>query len=312
MIQQALKDILSSRYTTLCVGSLPFTDPGQAVKFILDRPWILPFWPELPQKSEKENMLSKAERALDPEWDGYSDEEVSGLYEMRKILAVQDKQPALIKCQLMGPISHALYSDRLSGGLVERLDVTVAACLRQIEWQRTFLSELNTELLFVLDEPALSEWSTFNDKMRKKALDALSYIYVQGGEKGLYLGLHTCSAFDIEFLKFPIELISFDLLTIGFGKVFSNALKKGWRDALQRRVVIVPGIVPAVCEANFKEEMSLGNLLHKKVMSYLCKLSSRKNMSTLWSAGCGHAQGTSQWPDILYTNAAVVKDIESK
>jgi len=309
MIHQPLRDILASRYLTYCVGSLPFTDSVEAVQFVLDRNWIVPFWPELPKKSEGESMLARSEKALASDWDGYTPEEASGLYEIRKALADRNKSLPILKCQLMGPLTHALFSDHLSGNLLDRLQVTIGACIKQIEWQREFLAELDTQLLFVLDEPGLIEWKNIDEQIKQKIRDVYSYIFVQVGEGRSYLGLHFCSAFDVEFLKFPFELLSFDVLEQGFGKIFPKANRYNWSDIVTRRVVIVPGVAQSALKEGFKEEISLANLLNKKIVNYLKKISNTKASNVLWSASCGHADGSAGWLDALYHNSSVIEDV---
>src|SRR5262245_37301535 len=99
-----LRNLLKD-YSLYCVGSLPYRDAERAVDFVLSRPEILPFWPELPQRSPNEEMLPRSETALKPDWHGFSRENASGLFALKDRLKFRKIKLNLLKLQLMGPVS---------------------------------------------------------------------------------------------------------------------------------------------------------------------------------------------------------------
>lgn len=300
MSSHNLREIISENFSAFGVGSLPFVDPQKAVEFVLKRSWLMPFWPELPKLSGKETSLAKGERALKADWDGYELDEAAGIYELRKLLVEADKSLALLKCQLLGPLSLSLYAQGLSGSLEERLELAQDAVMKQIHWQRDFLREVNVPILVLLDEPGLGGWSSFDLNLRRKISDIYSYLYIQLSERGNFLGLHCCGSFSIDFLKFPLELLSFDLTAIDFEQFFSKHYLREWRDALLRPVVMVPGVAPAVCDTARHIERDKALQLFKKTQNYLQKLPGRELNLLMWSASCGHANASIDWVEYLY------------
>ncbi|NLF24465.1 MAG: hypothetical protein GX589_02245 [Deltaproteobacteria bacterium] len=294
----SLRQIVSGRYACFCVGSLPFSDAQQAVEFVLARPKIMPFWPELPQRSSSEFMLARTERVAAAEWSGYAADESSGLYALAERLG-QGQPLALIKAQLMGPLSFMSYSQGMHGSFADNLEMATAICLKQVLWQRTFLKPYGKALLFVLDEPALKDWDRLDDSEKTLLREAYSYLYVTISDLGGLLGLHSCSGFELEFLEFPIELLSFDLTAHPLEKFFCASAKEVWRDALQRGLVLAPGTFESVGTPPWPESFSKGRAMYDQAVAYLSDLGVG-DVNALMSASCGHANAHLSWLEQLY------------
>ena len=159
---------LLAPYAHFCVGSLPYSEPLPAVEFVLSHPLILPFWPELPSRPA-ERMLTRAERTLRRGWSGYTRGEAAGLYALVEAIKVGGVSAPLIKCQLLGPLSFALYSRELRGAFEDRLRTALEHCVRQVEWQHGFLHSPGRALLFVADEPGFSRWQELEERQRAAA-----------------------------------------------------------------------------------------------------------------------------------------------
>jgi len=57
------------------IGSLPFTSSTSAVRSVAELSPEVPFWPQLPQRSERENIVGQAlgivENLIEPRKEGY-------------------------------------------------------------------------------------------------------------------------------------------------------------------------------------------------------------------------------------------------
>ena len=47
------------------IGSLPFTDPEAGVRFVAEHSPEIPFWPQLPRRSEDEGMIAQSNQGMD-------------------------------------------------------------------------------------------------------------------------------------------------------------------------------------------------------------------------------------------------------
>jgi len=279
------------------MGSLPFLDSAQAVNFVLDRTYIIPFWPELPQRGTEELMLSRAERALHPSWSGYLSGEASALFTF--VDKISRKRPALIKGQMCGPLTLAVYSEAMSGSFSEKLVGARDACLKQLVYQRQILSHGDSRLLLLLDEPALVNFRELSLQEWASYLEVLSYLYVAAQEHNCFLGLHSCSAFDRSFLKFTIDLLAFDATHHKQEDLLSANLSAEWQDALNGGLLVVPGVFAAVPSGgDLKEEYAAGKELHARYSAFFQKLGAESRL--LYSAGCGHANASEEWLHTVY------------
>jgi len=292
---------LSSRlfpaYSHFCVGSLPFDDPEEAVSFVLSRPYILPFWPELPKRSDAELMLNRARGALSSSWKGYSPAEAAGLYALRDRLKKEKRSLPLLKCQVLGPLTFVMFVHDFDEGRDEALTLAGELCLRQIEWQQQFLAETGSALLFVLDEPALGWWNVASPDAREKLREVYSTLCVGLSERRLYLGLHACSAFHPGFLNLPLDLLSFDAGPDFARKLFQQDLAANLSAAAARGLVLAPGVFPAFIESDLETFHQEGL---SRFESLKALFSPDGDAVALLSASCGHAGASLEWLDTLY------------
>ena len=222
------------------IGSVPYTDPVNAWakinKYIKD----LPAWPQLPMRSNFENMYiqysegfpgividgqkisvdkdSGFDRALEKLFsDSFAEDFAS--YAVGKdhaaglhYLSSGSRLP-VIKGQLTGPISWGLcVTDGAGRGIVydEQLADAIAGFLKlKARWQEEFLLARAGRAIIFLDEPYLASLgSAFvalsNEQVASLITETLS------GIRGIK-GVHCCGGTDWSLLlKLPIDILSFD------------------------------------------------------------------------------------------------------
>ncbi|MFZ5444075.1 MAG: hypothetical protein ACOZQL_29000 [Myxococcota bacterium] len=169
---------------TTGIGSLPFTEPAEALAYSLAHD--LPFLPELPKLDPAEFMIPAA---------------LAGVATGRPELHVLERflagvpSPRLLKLQLAGPTTLAAFSrelprDAIAPWLVLRVRAMIAAAQAR-----------GHEVLFVLDEPALVAHPPF-------ALDVVTRAIREAGAR---VGLHCCGETDWHaLLPLGLDALSFD------------------------------------------------------------------------------------------------------
>jgi methionine synthase II (cobalamin-independent) len=227
------------------IGSLPYHDPHQASKTILDHFPESPYWPQLPSRGWKEGMFAQFTEgmpglALDgeriyfhtpfnppSEWEkfhelsqegnedhfGIGKEYASGFHTMLELL--KGKSPKLIKGQLTGPITLGL-------GLLDEkripilYDPNLTEMLLKIlslraRWQEREFKKVAPEAktLIFFDEPLLSSYGSISMNLGKEEIIAClkrSISLLQG-----FSGIHVCGATDWSItMETGIKVIHFD------------------------------------------------------------------------------------------------------
>lgn len=302
MNRRTLSQKLLPRFSTYCVGSLPYVDPKEALNFVFEHDWIVPFWPELPLRRDSELMLSRAERVLTSGWNGYAEAEAACLFALRDRLESASTGLDIIKCQVLGPLSFLLYSQQLQGTFKQRIQEAAKITLQQIRWQHRFLESFCDDFIFVVDEPGLIEWSALDVYERRMLQEAYSYLFVSVSELEAFMGMHSCSAFDHEFLSFPIELLSFDALQFDFTKLFPHTARNAWSQAAERGLVVAPGLFAARNESPELLAVDEGRKLTEQFRQQYAEASGASGIAMLASATCGHAFASRSWVELLYQN----------
>jgi len=281
-------------YSQMLVGSLPFLDPQAALDFIRSRPQIMPCLPELPLKDHRELMISKATQALSSKWQGFSPEEYSTLFAFQQ--AEVDKKLTILKVQLCGPLTCAIYSPQLGTVSSEALEHAISACARQIRWLAETLRDRVARLLIVLDEPGFSRFAELPSAAQAIIRDGFTYLSVAAHEERATLGVHCCGKLSRTFFELPVELLSFDW--VQFGTSDERALiLPALRAAHAHGITLVPGVFPAIAPASIPAALSRGNEALREFELILA----RERPQTLYSATCGHGAATQEWIEALYS-----------
>lgn len=158
------------------VGSLPHTNPKDAIEFVKRYSSHLPFLPQLPEANPQEDMVAQVVKGI--ELGGWDENCASALERFQN----EFNESPQVKIQLAGPLT-------LARTLSENFDKTILSWLEfSIRLMRQMRQGAFTgEIWLQVDEPS---WSAENP-LPENYLSLFSSVL--GGVKGLRLGLHSCA-----------------------------------------------------------------------------------------------------------------------
>jgi len=266
------------------IGSMPHTDAREACQLLLRYLPDIPAWPQLPQRSFKENMyvqfsedfpgiIAEEERiyvdrsqdlapALEQLYTAYLEKDtihyaISPDYAagLHTLLASKVEPPLAIKGQIIGPVSWGLS---ITDGLRyivydETLAEAMARHLRlKASWQEKALSQISPTTIIFVDEPYLTSLgSPFVSLPSERVVVLLEETL--GGISGLK-GLHCCGSADWSLLlSLPINILSFDAYNYTTALSLYPAEVKSF---LQRGGTIAWGVIPNDEESLAKETIA--------------------------------------------------------
>jgi len=264
------------------IGSLPHSNPEEAVRLVFSKLPEIPFWPQLPKRSPRENMYAQYSSNLPcAQWDkengklwfevgdnvsselakfyeyvladeldrfALTIEEASGFYTFLELAPklMSDKTVA-IKGQITGPISFGLaVPDQNKKAIIyhdELFDAAVDGLIIKARWQIKRLAELNKPVIFFIDEPYLvSIGSSFTNLDPKRVKECLNKVVEAAKNEGAIVGTHCCANTDWSLL---LEL-PIDILNLDAFEYFDNLLlyKKQLGDYFARGGIVALGVIP--------------------------------------------------------------------
>ena len=261
------------------IGSLPFTSSTSAVRSVAQFSPAVPFWPQLPQRSERESIVGQGlgivETLIEPRNEGYgyqvkegrldslleilhrSDGELSpanaagfGAFEEALSLGLFSSALA-VKGQIEGPITLAAYL--FHNGKPFLADAALFGAItfhisQIIGWQIHRLKAAGLPVLMFVDEPALClDAPLANAISEEQRLNALAATLKVARIRGAYAGLHCCAARPFERMcRVEPDIISFDAHE-GLDLFFAD-----WHalDFMQQGGTVAYGIVPTRAGVN--------------------------------------------------------------
>jgi methionine synthase II (cobalamin-independent) len=266
------------------IGSMPHTNPDEACATIMRYFPDIPFWPQLPRRSPKENMVVQfsegfpgtvtegdkihIEPSADFEGDveqiyidceqdnareyGVSSEYSAGLHAF--ISKVGSNK--LVKGQVTGPITWGLTVTRQDGlGILydDTLAETAAKFLRlKASWQGNILREVSPNPIIFVDEPYLVSLGSVFTPIPEEKVPVLLEETLKG-IKGIK-GLHCCGNTNWSVvLDTAIDILSFD--AYNYASSLSTHADKV-KSFLVRGGTIAWGIVPNDEELLASESLS--------------------------------------------------------
>jgi len=255
------------------IGTMPHTDPSAACAAIARYLKDIPHWPQLPQRSFRENMYAQYSQGfpgvvlgedsihvdtsqdltgpLEEFYTAFLENNVdkyptgadyaAGLHEF---LALTDLSPMAVKGQVTGPITWGLtitdnnrkpiiYDETLGDAVPKLLKLKAA-------WQEKALRQLSEDTIIFIDEPSMSTFGSVSMNLsRKQIINLLEEVL--SGISGLK-GVHCCGNTDWSILlDTSADIISYDTYNYAESlSLYPEAVKK----FLDRNGTIAWGIVP--------------------------------------------------------------------
>jgi len=194
------------------IGSVPFTDPEEAVSLILEAMPRVPYWPQMVRLGFREEMTAQAARGLaalkideaartvqvDPDLPrdqalaefyeailageltpfAMEEQEARGFFALLRAAAAVQLPCQTLKGQLAGPVTFAgMVKDQEGKAILFDRELTQAVCLglaRKAAWQARRFRDLGKDPVIFLDEPYLSGFgSAYLPISREEVLEIL-------------------------------------------------------------------------------------------------------------------------------------------
>lgn len=218
------------------IGSMPMTDPGEAVRLSLEYLSEAPVWPQLPQRSFRENMDAQyseglpglivddakkrvsfdASQDLIPELERFYQRYIEKDYGYFRITerfsaafpvfvrALRDSPPAkmrYVKGQITGPLTAGLsFKDETGKDIIHNdtlFDAVVKGLAMKAAWQIREFAPFGKPVIIFIDEPAMeSLGSGYSAVSSDMIREKLAEIIAAIHELGGIAGIHCCGNTD--------------------------------------------------------------------------------------------------------------------
>ena len=265
---------------TTGIGSLPFTDPVQAARFVLDAELSIPFWPQLPQRDPRELMIPQYSEGLpcasfdfdknnvtcspdrkaenlgefyekflteDSGLFPISSEYATGLYAFEE--EAGDRKWNNAKIQTTGPLTFTQGISDTEGNPIyndpDLKDAAVKLLVRKTQWQaKRFAKFSDGPLIAFLDEPVLAAYgsSAYVGISEQDVHDILREPIEAIHSEDAVSAIHVCGNSDWGVvIRSGIDILNFDAYEYGYSAaLFAEDIKA----LLDRGGNIAWGIVP--------------------------------------------------------------------
>jgi hypothetical protein len=268
------------------IGSLPLTSITSAIRSVAELSPEVPFWPQLPQLSERESIVGQGlaivQDLIEPRNEGYGYQvkegrlnsvlenlhrssgeltpaNAAGFGAFEEALSSGFFSSAVaVKGQIEGPITLSAYL--FYKGQPFLSDPALFAALafhvsQIIGWQIDRLKSAGLPVLLFVDEPALClDAPVRNAVSEEQRLNALAATLEDARIRGAYAGLHCCAARPFERMcRARPDIISFDAHE-GLDLFFAD-----WHalDFMQQGGTVAYGIVPTRPGVNAVDSASI-------------------------------------------------------
>lgn len=276
------------------IGSLPHKDVKKAWEIILNTLPDIPIWPQLPNRSFKENMYiqysenfpcvvcdeenrkiffdtsKNLELELEKFYQKYLEKDIeyfkisedyaAGFYAIFRTF--KDFFPKYIKGHITGPISFGLtITDENKKSIIyheQLFDAVVKGLAMKGIWQVLKFKDLNLPSIIFIDEPYLSAFgSAYVNLSREEIIIPLNEVIntIKENNNNVLVGIHCCGNTDWSLLmETKVDIISFD----AYNFISSFILyPKELTTFLNRGGIIAWGIIPSSKEVVKEDVKSL-------------------------------------------------------
>ncbi len=244
------------------IGSLPFTSVKEALHSVAESSPQIPFWPQLPQLSERESAVRQGLGILgdliEARNEGYGYQVRSGC--MDAALAIlhaagfRGFEEALstgvfgsaeaVKGQVEGPITLSAYLFYKGRPFLSDAALFAAIAFhvsQTICWQVERLKSAGLPVLLFVDEPALCLEALPHAVPEERRLHALTATLDDARTHGAFAGLHCCAARPFERMcRVRPDILSFDAHE-GLELFFADA---GARKFVRDAGTVAYGLIP--------------------------------------------------------------------
>ncbi len=305
------------------IGSLPFKDPKAACRLIFDNFKSIPFWPQLNQRSFKEQMYCQfseglpgvvidqmkrsmhidskvAASGMEKAYQKYLDGDLEhfrisapyaeGLYEFIGSFKKEALTAKFVKGHVTGPVSFALsVTDEDKKPLIynkDMLDIVTKVLAMKARWQIRELEKLSKDVIIFIDEPYLvSIGSSYVNIPADDVIRSLDEVICAIKEEGALSGIHCCGNTDWPLLlKRGVDILNFD--AYNFTKEFF-LYHQDIKDFIERGSAIAWGIVPSSPAADSTDPESIARRLKAALKALEDKGIDRSSVSSLVTPSCG-------------------------
>jgi methionine synthase II (cobalamin-independent) len=238
---------IKGKFLTTGIGSLPYIDAEKSAERIF-KTFDIPFWPQLPKRSFKENMYSQFSQGLpglvidekkrvinvdttkdlseglariyeayisgDYNAFGIQGEFAEGFYAFIKV--AKRYKPDYAKGHITGPVSFGIGVTDEKGKAIIYNDSLKEAFVKLLEmkaiWQIYELNVTAKNIIIFIDEPYLTSFgSSFVNIKKEDVISMLDSIIVGIHSKGAMAGIHCCGNTDWSMIaETKIDIINFD------------------------------------------------------------------------------------------------------
>ncbi len=282
---------------TLPIGSTPHTDPMEAVRKVLEHFPDIPAWPQLPQRSFRENMLAQVGEGFpgivvdagakkvyvdttqdltgglerlyrayleqDLDFAAMTDAYAAGFRPFLREVAALSSPPLALKGQMVGPVCWGMSVTDPQGRPILYDDVLADALAKHLAmkaaWQERELRRVCPNVILFVDDPYVAAvGSAYLPLGREQARAMLAEVL--SAVRGLK-GVHCCANADWALLlEAPIDILSLD----AYGYAENLALFPEEVYAfIERGGMIAWGIVPTSRAALNETTETLVERLHE-------------------------------------------------
>lgn len=283
-------------FMTTGIGTLPHKSAHDAVELVL-RSFDIPFWPQLPAISFKEQMVPQCSEGipfvrideksqkiwvkreetdeLERFYESYteksliaiSEEYAKGLYEFLK--AVPAKRLPLLKGHVTGPLTFTLGLCDEEGKNIyydeEMREICLMALKAKTRWQAEILGSHAEGLIIFVDEPILSALGStaYMGVKRSEVLRLLTEAVNAIKETGSMAGIHCCGRAEWPLIiESGVDILSFD--AYGFGDTL-GIYPEELRRFLEKGGILAWGAVPTTEEIAGETEEGIKKMFHTRL-----------------------------------------------